>query len=318
MGPIDPELLSPLEAFLAPFGGSFDLSDIPAFRAKLSQKAAAVEAPPLPQGLTCEDRKIPGPPGAPEVSIRIYWPTERSSDLPALLWIHGGGYMFGCVADDDLYLAQLIKAVACVVVSVEYRLAPENPFPAPLEDCYAALLWLSQQGAVLGINPSRIAIGGKSAGGGLAAGLALLARDRGEVKPIFQLLIYPMIDDRNILPAGTALSDTLLWNRENNLIGWRSYLGGEPGRADVSPYAAAARASDLTGLPPTFIAVGDADLFFREDSEYAHRLLAAGVPTELHVVPGAYHGFDVVVPGAAVTSRFFARRDQALKRALRH
>jgi acetyl esterase/lipase len=203
-----------------------------------------------------------------------------------------------------------------VVASVEYRLAPEHPFPAPVEDCYAALKWLAAHSSELGVNKSRIAIGGASAGGGLAAGLALLTRDRAEVEVAFQLLIYPMIDDRNITSASETIPDTFVWTRENNLMGWRAYLGREPGGADVSPYAAAARATDLRGLPPAYIPVGDLDLFLDENITYAQRLLAAGVPTELHVYPGAFHGFNGFVPGAAVSRRFNADRDHALKRML--
>lgn len=166
------------------------------------------------------------------------------------------------------------------------------------------------------MNTSRIAIGGASAGGGLAAGLALLARDRAEVEVAFQLLIYPMIDDRNIAPASEKVPDALVWTRENNLMGWRAYLGREPGGADVSPYAAAARAIDLTGLPPAYISVGDLDLFLDENITYARRLLAAGVPTEFHMYPDAFHGFNGFVPGAAISRRFNVDRDNTLKRML--
>jgi acetyl esterase/lipase len=206
--------------------------------------------------------------------------------------------------------------VQCVVVSVEYRLAPEHPFPAPVEDCYAALKWLSTYSSELGVEKTRIAIGGASAGGGLAAGLALLARDRAEVAVTFQLLIYPMIDDRNVAPASESTPDTLVWSRENNLIGWRSYLGQEPGGEDVSPYAAASRAADLSGLPRAYIVVGELDLFLNENVEYAQRLLEAGVPTELHVYPGVYHGFEGLAADADVSQRSVAERDRVLKRAL--
>jgi acetyl esterase/lipase len=203
-----------------------------------------------------------------------------------------------------------------VVASVEYRLAPEHPFPAPVEDCYAALKWLVAQSTKLGVNTARIAIGGASAGGGLAAGLAVLARDRAEVEVAFQLLIYPMIDDRTITPASATVPDTFVWTRENNLMGWRAYLGREPGGTDVSPYAAAARTTDLRGLPPAYIPVGDLDLFLDENMTYAQRLLAAGVPTELHVYPGAFHGFNGFVPNAEISRRFNTDRDSALKRML--
>jgi acetyl esterase/lipase len=314
---LDPELAAPLAVWHHATNGGINLHDIPAARRMMEELAAAqmAEARPI-EGVSTEDRQAPGPEGAPHVFVRIYQPTARPDTLPALLWIHGGGYVLGSVARDDLLAMHLATVGQCVVASVEYRLAPECPFPAPVEDCYAALTWVSAHSAELGVNPSRIAIGGASAGGGLAAGLALLTRDRAEVEVAFQLLIYPMIDDRNIAPATETVPDTLVWTRENNLMGWRAYLGREPGGGDVSPYAAAARATNLHGLPPAYMAVGDLDLFLDENMTYAQRLLAAGVPTELHVYPGAFHGFNGFVPGAAISRRFNADRDQALQRML--
>lgn len=314
---LDPELAAPFETWLKATKGGINLHDIPAARKTMDELAAAQMAKAQPiEGVSSTDKRVPGPAGAPDVFVRIYQPTDRPATLPALLWIHGGGYVLGSVERDDLLAKHLAKVGQCVVASVEYRLAPEHPFPAPVEDCYAALKWLSSHSAELGVNQSRIAIGGASAGGGLAAGLALLTRDRAEVKVDFQLLIYPMIDDRNIAPASTTLPDTLVWTRENNLMGWRALLGREPGGADVSPYAAASRATDLKGLPPAYIPVGDLDLFLDENITYAQRLLAAGVPTELHVYPGAFHGFNGFVPGAAISRRFNTDRDNALKRML--
>ncbi len=312
---LDPELAAPLDTFLHLTGGGLNLHDIPATRRTMDELAAAqmAKVPPI-TGITTADRQVPGPDG--EVFVRIYQPAERPDALPALLWIHGGGYVLGSVERDDLLATHLAKVAQCVVVSVEYRLAPEHPFPAPVEDCYAALKWLATHTDELGVEPSRIAIGGASAGGGLAAGLALLTRDRGEVELAFQLLIYPMIDDRNVSPASATQPDTFVWTRENNRMGWHAYLGREPGGADVSPYAAAARASDLTGLAPAYIPVGDLDLFLDENIEYAQRLLAAGVPTELHVYPGGYHGFNGFAPGAEIAQRFNNERDEALKRIL--
>lgn len=314
---LDPELAAPLEAWLNATKGGINLHDIPAARKTMDELAAAQMAKAQPiEGVSTQDRQAPGPQGAPDVFVRIYQPTDRPATLPALLWIHGGGYVLGSVERDDLLAKHLARVGQCVVASVEYRLAPEHPFPAPVEDCYAALKWLSAHSAELGVNKSRIAIGGASAGGGLAAGLALLARDRAEVEVAFQLLIYPMIDDRNIAPAGEMVSDTFVWTRENNRMGWRAYLGREPGGADVSPYAAAARATNLKGLPPAYIPVGDLDLFLDENITYTQRLLAAGVPTELHVYPGAFHGFNGFVPNATVSRRFNSDRDNALKRML--
>lgn len=314
---LDPELAAPLDAWHKATGGGINLHDIPAARRMMDELAAAQMAKaPTIEGINTEDRQVPGFEGAPDVFVRIYQPTDRPDTLPALLWIHGGGYVLGSVERDDLLAKHLARVGQCVVASVEYRLAPEHPFPAPVEDCYAALKWLSAYSSELGVDTSRIAIGGASAGSGLAAGLALFARDRAEVEIAFQLLIYPMIDDRNIAPASETAPDTFVWTRENNLMGWRAYLGHEPGGADVSPYAAAARATDLRGLPPTYIPVGDLDLFLDENVRYAQRLLAAGVPTELHVYPGAFHGFNGFVPGADISQRFNAERDKVLKRML--
>ena len=197
----------------------------------MDELAAAQMAKATPiEGVTPVDRRAPGPKGAPEVFVRVYQPTDRPATLPALLWIHGGGYVLGSVERDDLLAKHLARVGQCVVASVEYRLAPEHPFPAPVEDCYAALKWLAAHSAEFGVNKSRIAIGGASAGGGLAAGLALLTRDRAEVEVAFQLLIYPMIDDRNIAPASATVPDTFVWSRENNLMGWRALLGRDGGK----------------------------------------------------------------------------------------
>jgi len=233
-----------------------------------------------------------------------------------LLWMHGGGYIMGSPEQEDLMVKHMVSAIGCVAVSVDYRLAPETRHPGPVEDCYAALKWLHTHASELGVDPTRIAIAGSSAGGGLAAALGLLARDRGEIPLAFQLLIAPMLDDRTCtLAEPHPYTGEFIWTRENNRFGWTSLLGQEPGLADVSPYAAAARAEHLEGLPPTFINVGALDLFLEEDLEYARRLTRAGVPTEFHIYPGAYHGFRMVAD-AQVTQT--AARDQlaALKRAL--
>lgn len=313
---LDPELRGPIKMMLNQMPPmSFD--DLPAARAASKQMMAAMKAQwPVIPGVAIEDRKVPGPKDSPDVAIRIYRPEKLSGALPSLLWIHGGGYMLGEIDQEDLTARQFALNAECVVVSVEYRLAPENPYPAPLEDCYAVLKWLSSHAGEIDVDSSRIAIGGASAGGGLASGMAILARDRDEVKVVFQLLIYPMINDCNVAPAGDTLPDTLFWTRDNNLMGWRSYLGCEPGGEGISYYAAAYRADNLEGLPPAYIAVGDIDLFAREDIEYARRLVAAGVPTELHVYPGGCHAFDMLVPDADISKRFTADIHRALKRAL--
>src|SRR5271163_601592 len=312
---LDPELRVVLEKL--PTDRPLDLTQIPKARVKMNKMVTALlEGMPPVEGVGSQDHFAPGPQGAPAVRVRVYRPDSQPSKLPALLWIHGGGYVMGDIDQDDRLMKQLVKRIDCVAASVDYRLAPEHPFPAPVEDYYAALKWLFGHADELRVVPDRIAIGGASGGGGLCAGLALMARDRGEVQVAFQLLIYPMIDDRNVTPASYAITDPRMWNRESNRLGWKAYLGRDGGGADVSPYAAASRATDLKNLPPAYIPVGALDLFVDENIQYAQRLIQAGVPTELHVYPGAFHGFDMFAPSAAVSKQFKADRENALKRAL--
>jgi acetyl esterase/lipase len=318
MHPItDPQLAAGLAAFEQMVPDGLVLDDIPATRAFMDAmtEGMAAQAPDIP-GVTVSDHHAPGPEGDPDVLVRVYQPEHRPETLPALLWIHGGGYVLGGVDGDDLQCKMMVLDINCVVASVEYRLAPEHPFPAPLEDCYAALKWFANDAAAFGIDPKRIAIGGASAGGGLAAGLGLLARDRGEVSVAYQLLIYPMIDDSNVVQAGDGVPDSPLWTRANNLAGWRAYLGQEPGSEGISYYAAPARAEDVSGLPPTYIGVGTPDLFRDEDVAYAMRLIRANVPTELHVYSDGFHGFDGFAPTTDAAQRFVGDRTRVLVRAL--
>ena len=318
MHPItDPELATGLAVFEQLIPGGITLDDIPATRSFLEafNAAMATQMPDIP-GVATSDHYAPGPDGAPDVMVRIYQPETRPAVLPALLWIHGGGFVIGNVQGDDLKAKGLALGLNCVVASVEYRLAPEHPYPAPLEDCYAALKWLAANVEQFGINRDRIAIGGASAGGGLAAGLGLLARDRGEVPVCYQLLIYPMIDDSNVAQASADVPDAPLWTRANNLIGWRSYLAQEPGSEGVSAYAAPIRAEDVAGLPPTYIGVGTPDLFRDEDIAYAQRLMKAGVKTELHVYADGFHGFDGFAAESDAAQRFMGEQVRLLARAL--
>jgi acetyl esterase/lipase len=240
------------------------------------------------------------------VGVRLHRPVGVSHPAPALLWIHGGGYVLGTAQQDDALCHRFTRELGITVASVDYRLAPEYPYPAPLEDCYSALTWLVGLPAV---DPARVAIGGASAGGGLAAALALLARERGEVTPALQLLAYPMLDDR----SGAAPKDPnyRLWSPKSNRFGWAAYLGN----ADPQ-IAVPARRDDLSGLPPAWIGVGTNDLFHDEDLVYAERLTAAGVPCHVEVVRGAFHGFDLIVPKAAVSQSFFASQCSSLRTAL--
>ena len=279
--------------------------------------------PPLSaeqQAVACEQRLIPGPPGAPDVRLLVYTPPpgkNAATTRPAYLHIHGGGYVIGNPEINDGSNRSIAAELDCVVVSVDYRLAPETRFPGAVEDCYAALGWLYREAESLDVDRARIAIGGESAGGGHAAALAIVARDRGEFPISFQLLDSAMLDDR----TGSA-SDPhpycgeFVWTAGSNRFGWRSLLGMEPGTADTPPGASPARVADLSGLPPTFITVGALDLFLEENMEYVRRLIRAGVPAELHIIPGAYHGFAVAGGSAPQVEACTRLRRDALARAL--
>jgi acetyl esterase/lipase len=314
---IDPELVEGLASWEALGFAEQDLAGerITALRQRATQVLAMLIADLPPNDRVArEDRSVPGPRG--DVPIRIYRPVGATAPLPCLLWIHGGGMIFGSVDADDLACDGYAEAVGCVVISVDYRLAPEHPHPAPVEDCYAALAWAAANAGALGIDPGRIALGGSSAGGGLAAGTALLARDRGGPPVVFQLLVYPMLDDRDATPSSLEFDAILTWSRRHNRSGWSALLGDRAGTAGVDHYAAPARARDLSGLPPALIQVGELEVFRDEDVDYAARLLAAGVATQLHVYPGAFHAWDSVAPGAPAAVRALQERIEALGRAL--
>jgi acetyl esterase/lipase len=249
---VDPELVAMLDQFPPLQLTDETLGRIRAMTAAMSAQMLP-NLPAFPD-IAVSERFVPGPEGAPDVRVLVYLPTTVQGPLPALLWIHGGGYVMGSANGEELGVKSIASAIGCAAVLVDYRLAPETPHPGPVEDCYAALKWLSTHAGELGVDPTLIAIGGGSAGGGLAAALGLLARDRGEVPLVFQLLIYPMIDDRTVTAADPhPYTGEFIWTAQANHFGWRSLLGQEPGAPDVSPYAAAARAQDLAGLPPTFI-----------------------------------------------------------------
>jgi len=261
-------------------------------------------------GVIVEDRLVPG---APDIPVRIFTPESLETEpVPAVLDIHGGGFAVGTVALDDGPNADIVRETGFVVVSVGYRLAPEHPFPAPAEDCYTALCWLVDNADALGVDPRRVAVLGDSAGGGLAATTALLARDRGGPAVAMQVLIEPELDDRLDTPSMLAGADTVGWNNVQAVLSWRHYLGG----AGADAYAAPARMADLAGLPPTYLTVNELDCLRDEGLEYARRLLAAGVSTELHCWPGTFHGFAALVPTAAISVRANATLHDALRRGL--
>jgi acetyl esterase/lipase len=303
---VDPEFLPALKQF-----PTVDLSA--EIVRKFRQSPSMPPLPgPAPQPV---ERHIPGPPGAPEVRLWVVDPAPAEKSKPVLLHMHGGGFMM-----PDPWLLPRLQGIAtdchCVVVSVDYRLAPETRYPGSLEDNYAALKWVHAHAAELGIDRSRIAVGGESAGGGHAASLAIHARDHNEVPIVFQLLIYPGLDDRtgSTRPAPPAVG-YFMWNASANRLAWSSLLGVPAGSSRVPAAAVPARVASVAGLPPAWLGVGALDLFVEEDMEYARRLVHAGVATELLVVRGAFHGFDLVVPDAEASRQFSASWKSALRKA---
>jgi acetyl esterase/lipase/3-phenylpropionate/cinnamic acid dioxygenase small subunit len=306
--PFDPEIASYLAA-LPPGTFDFDEWTLETIGARRAARAALpVPAAPLTTTVF-RDEQVDA-----AVRARIYSPPEAGPPRPCLYWIHGGGYISGSALTVDSRLNRWVEELGCVVVAVDYRLAPEHPYPIPLDDCYTALSWTVKHAERLGIDPARVVLVGSSAGAGLAAALALLARDRGGPAVTHQVLIYPMLDDRQVTPS-SQMDGAPVWGRAANALGWRAYLG-PAAEEEVPAYAAPARAVDLAGLPPAFVAVGGADLFRDESIAYASRLLEAGVSTELHVYPGAPHGFEVLAVAADVSRRCNAEITGALRRAL--
>ena len=308
---VDPELLPVLE--VAP-----DMGVSPVKLASARAAIAMMTQMGLEQAdprVTASEHFAPGHGSGPDVRVVLYKPDDLPDGAPVVLQIHGGGYLFGTAELGDPRNRAMARAVGCAVASVEYRLAPETAFPGGLDDCYAALVWLNGQAGSLGLDPERIAIRGESAGGGLAAALAVMARDLGGPAICFQLLVYPMLDDRTVDAPPNPHTGEFIWDRASNQFAWDSWLGMPAGTGKVPALGAPARTADLAGLPPPCITTAALDLFVDEDLAYATRLIRAGVPTELYVAPGAFHGFDAMVPEAAVSQRFTACGDEALKRA---
>jgi acetyl esterase/lipase len=272
--------------------------------------------PPMPDDMESEDLTVPGVDDAHPVSVRLYRPKTLQPGSPALFWMNGGGFVGGTLEQDEQGSIAFARELGITVVAVRYRIAPQHPSPAALEDAYAGLTWLFGAAAQRGIDAARIAIGGSSAGGGLAATLAIYALDRGEVHPVFQLLRYPMLDDRTATKRARDLPNARVWSPKDNRYGWTSYLGVPPGSAGVSAYAAAARREELAGLPPAWLGVGTLDLFCDEGIEYSRRLNDAGIPCTLDVVPGAFHGFDQLFQKTNVAKEFWAAQVGALRAAL--
>jgi acetyl esterase/lipase len=304
---LDPELRPILDA---PSLTSVTRGNLQEIRDAAQAMQATLAAPSTTSSLCL--RKIPTQ--DEDLALYIFQPENVPTDNPALIWIHGGGYIMNDA--NDLLAPLIAEQVGCTVISVNYRIAPEHPFPAGPEDCYATLLWVHENAAELGIDPDHIAIGGQSAGAGMAAGVTLMNRDRKGPKLAFQYLLYPMLDNLHDTPSG-HFDNHVVWNRQISLNAWEMYLNGTP-RLKASPYASASRATDLSNLPPTFLTVGAQDLFRDECIDYARRMMLANVPTQLEVFPGMTHAGEIMIPHAAVSQRMQKNYLQALQDGLMH
>ena len=315
--PLDSELIAALDVIGEQLPSALTPDLIPVLR----QPNPAIPPPTddeLRRGGAFEviERLVPGPAGSPEVSLLICRPAGVTTPVPVVYHTHGGGMIIGNSRMGVIPLLDWSQELQFAVVSVEYRLAPECRHPGPVEDCYAGLQWTAAHADELGIDQDRIVVAGASAGGGLAAALALLARDRGGPRLIGQMLMCPMIDDRNDTPSSRQMAGRGVWDHTANETGWTALLGDARGRPDVSPYAAPARAADLSGLPPAFIDVGSAETFRDEGVTYASRIWQAGGIAELHVWPGGFHGFATMAPAAAVSREAAAAQLSWLRRLL--
>lgn len=310
---VEPESRAALEQLLTIFPQGIQALPIlqrrEALTAMIVQMSATV---PQPENVVVENRTITSADGTYQIPIRIYRPTVTTDACPGIYYTHGGGMVVGDLESGDFECKAMCSALGAVVVNVDYRLAPENPYPIPVEDCYTGLVWMTDHAADLGVNIDRIAIYGPSAGGGLAVATTLLAIDRNGPKLCFVMAIYPMLDDRNVTPSSHQITALGAWDRFASLEAWDAYLGGQ----DADHYAAPIRREDVTGFPPTFIDVGSEDAFRDEDIAFASKLLAAGVQTELHVYPGAFHGSEMMAPTSPLNQRILARRMSALAEKL--
>jgi acetyl esterase/lipase len=316
--PFDPEVAPVIEAARAALN-PLTTENLPNLRRMMSEGLPGAEPTDLTAGGTVlvEERQVPGPAGEPDITLLILSPAESTGTaLAGIYHTHGGGMVVGGRKSGVEMFLPFVAEGKAVVVSVEYRLPPEHPDPAPIEDCYAGLVWMADSAEELGIDPERLVIAGASAGGGLAAGTALLARDRAYPKLSHQILVCPMLDDRFETHSSRMLDGEGVWDRNENLFGWTALLGDRRGGEHVSAYAAPARAQDLSGLPRTYIDAGSAESFRDEALIYARRLSEAGVSVDFHMWGGGFHGFDLMAPQAAISLASLATREEFIRRAL--
>lgn len=316
--PYDPELAAVLPAINEILPSSILPDDLARVRDQVAAVFLPIDDVIAGRPIEHEDRTIPGPDGAPDVTVTILRPAGKTiANAPGIYHTHGGGMILGDRFLGTDQLCDWVLEFDAVAVTVEYRLAPEHPDPAPIEDSYAGLVWTAANAGELGIDPARLILAGASAGGGLAAGLALMTRDRGGPSVAAQMLIYPMLDDRNATPSAAQFEGIGVWDRISNDTAWTMLLGDRRRTGEVSPYAAPTRAADLSGLPPAFVDVCSTETFRDEDIAYAAELSRAGVQTELHVWPGGFHGFDSLAPDAPLTQQARAARVDWLRRIAR-
>ncbi len=315
--PFDPEILPVIERMAVERAPTVSREGLR--RAGVALPAATIDEIIGDRAIDWEDRVIPGPDGAPDIEVTVFRPRGRegAGPMPALYGIHGGGMIEGHRSWDTPRMVDLVDRLGVVAVTVEYRLAPEHPYPAGAEDCYAGVAWLARNAAALGVDAARIVVMGGSAGGAFSAAVALMARDRGGPHIAGQLLLCPMIDNANTTVASLQYDGIGTCTREENLFAWACVLGEDLAFSAAAPaYAAPTRAADLSGLPPAFIEVGSAELFRDEDVDYAMRIWATGGQAELHVWSGGCHGFDIYMPDAEITRAALAARTSWLRRLL--
>ncbi len=320
MPPLDPELAAVLAGFpqgVDPGGNLRDMNVIRMLRSTLDLLGVMGGTLPTDERVVAQDRSMPGVAPGTEIPLRVYAPITRDrGPAPALVFFHGGAFVLGDRYTEELRCLRYAAEAGCVVVSVDYRLAPEHPFPAGVDDCYAGLEWTVAHAAELGIDPGRVGVGGSSAGGALTAAVALMARDRGGPALAVQILNYPVIDDRMQSASMRAFHSTPMWTSGSNADMWEHYLGDPSERGEVSAYAAPGRATDLRGLPAAYVLTAELDPLRDEGIAYATRLMEAGVPTELHTVAGACHGFDIIAAAGTLGQRAIEEQVRALVRGL--